>query len=123
MSKVPRSVGLPPLSDPSFEQALSVPLGGPSNNLMPLSLGEDDGKINPLAGMGLSDEQYTMILQNIVNGENFMGMGMDVGGVGVGIMQQESGKRGLDDAGDGRDGNGIPKGETCLHGSPNRRAQ
>ncbi|TCD62061.1 kinase-regulated stress-responsive transcription factor skn7 [Steccherinum ochraceum] len=98
MSKVPRSVGLPPLSDPSFEQALSVP--GPSG-LMPLALGEDDGKINPLAGMGLSDEQYSMILQNLVNGENFMGLGMDGSGVAMGM---ESAKRGLDDAGDGRDG-------------------
>ncbi|THH16179.1 hypothetical protein EUX98_g9346, partial [Antrodiella citrinella] len=108
MSKVPRSVGLPPLSDPSFDQALSVPQAGPS--FMPMSLGDDDGRINPLAGMGLSDEQYSMILHGIVNGENFMGVGVGVGvgmdgvgmvGVGVGM---EGGKRGLDDASDGRDG-------------------
>lgn len=102
MSKVPRSVGLPPLSDPSFDQALSVP--GPSGGLMPLSLGgDDDGRINPLAGMGLSDEQYTLILQGIVNGENFMGVGVGVG-IGMDGVGMESGKRGLDDANDGRDG-------------------
>ncbi|KAI0934913.1 hypothetical protein AcV5_006603 [Taiwanofungus camphoratus] len=94
MSKVPRSVGIPPLSDSSFDQALSVqassahPLGG-------LSLGEDDGKINPLAGMGLTDEQYTLILQNLVNGESFMGIGS--------LEGTADGKRPLDDAGDGRD--------------------
>jgi osomolarity two-component system, response regulator SKN7 len=55
-----------------------------------LTMGEDDGKVNnPLAGMGLSDEHYNMILQNLVNGERFMGMGMD--GVQVG------GKRTIDD--------------------------
>ena len=46
-------------------------------------MGEDDGRINPLAGMGLSDEQYNMILQNLVNGETFMGMGM---GMGMGMI-------------------------------------
>ncbi|KAH8099669.1 HSF-type DNA-binding-domain-containing protein [Cristinia sonorae] len=101
MSKVPR--GLTSLADTSFDQAMSVPA---SNNnggggLMPLSMGEDDGKINPLAGMGLSDAQYTMILQGLVNGENFMSVGMD--GVGMDGMGGV-GKRGLDDVSDGRDG-------------------
>ena len=52
-----------------------------------LSMGEDDVRINnPLAGMGLSDEHYSMILQNLVNGERFTGMAMDgvVGGGGSG---------------------------------------
>lgn len=51
----------------------------------------DDGRINPLAGMGLSDEQYNMILQNIVNGETFGG---DVNGGGM--------KRELEDSSDDR---------------------
>ncbi|KAL6300238.1 hypothetical protein BKA93DRAFT_740923 [Sparassis latifolia] len=90
MSKVPRSVGVPPLSDSNFDQALSVasPFAIPS--------GEDDGKINPLAGMGLTDEQYSLILQNLVNGESFMGIGPLEGAGGD--------KRPLDDAPDGRDG-------------------
>ena len=37
---------------------------------------EDDGRINPLAGMGLTDEQYNLILQNIVSGDGFLD-GMD----------------------------------------------
>jgi len=37
---------------------------------------EDDGRINPLAGMGLTDEQYSLILQNIVSGDGFLD-GMD----------------------------------------------
>ena len=70
------------------------------------SLLEDDGRMNnnPLAGMGLSDEQYNTILQNLVNGERFMGMvdgtvgasgGSGVGGGGV--------KRAIDDVGFGSD--------------------
>ncbi|KAK7694095.1 hypothetical protein QCA50_003671 [Cerrena zonata] len=158
MTKVPRSVGVPPLSDASFDQALvmqastmasnaassstldsntstaqgstssSTPatLSAPSPNFsFPLALGDDDGKINPLAGMGLTDEQYSMILQNLVSGENFMGIGssldaMSMGAMGVGMgmmggmtmamsgmpgMQYGDGmKRGLDDPSDGRDG-------------------
>lgn len=38
----------------------------------------DDGQINPLAGMGLTDEQYSMILQNIVNGDALMDDGNTV---------------------------------------------
>ncbi|KAL1761223.1 HSF-type DNA-binding-domain-containing protein [Schizophyllum commune] len=36
---------------------------------------DDDGKINPLAGMGLTDEQYNAMLQNIVNGDALAGDG------------------------------------------------
>ena len=73
MSRVPRSVGIPPLSDPSFDQALAQ--ASAMNVPLAFSLGDDEGKINPLAGMGLTDEQYTLILQNLVNGESFMGIG------------------------------------------------
>ncbi|RDB22908.1 Transcription factor SKN7 [Hypsizygus marmoreus] len=138
---VPRSVGIPPLSDSSFEQAFTSQAqaaltAGPSDSgssssaLMPFSAPspafgfEDDGRINPLAGMGLTDEQYNMILQNLVNGENFMGsmgslgsagggaMGMDTfasSSSGAGPSSSSSGtagreKRPLDDSTDGRDG-------------------
>lgn len=117
MQKIPRSIGIPPLSDSSFEQALAMhwqangPASssagpsssstGPSNlNGFNISLGDDDGKINPFAGMGLTDEQYQMILHNMVNGESFMGIGPLPGMT----MMMDSGKRGLDDAEDGRDG-------------------
>lgn len=163
MSRIPRSVGVPPLSDESFDQALalqastiastmsssstldpnssnsqastsaSTSSNTPSSSTLtsaptpnfsfPLSLGDDDGKINPLAGMGLTDEQYSMILQNLVSGENFMGIGssldaMSMGAMGVGMSMMggmamgmggvpaygEGLKRGLDDMSDGRDG-------------------
>lgn len=105
MSKIPRSLGIPPLSDAAFDQALVAQangmIGSSSNPqaMFALSLPEDDGKINPLAGMGLSDEQYTMILQNIVNGESFMGIG---GSLDLNVV--DGNKRPLDDATDGRDG-------------------
>ncbi|KAI0344926.1 hypothetical protein BDW22DRAFT_1325847 [Trametopsis cervina] len=100
MAKIPRSVGIPPLSDSGFDQALAIQAAnmnaGPS---VGFSLGDDDGKINVLAGMGLSDEQYTMILQNMVTNESFMsGMGMDVA---AGL---DGAKRALDDSTDERDG-------------------
>ncbi|KAI9065063.1 hypothetical protein FKP32DRAFT_1602611 [Trametes sanguinea] len=117
LSRVPRSVGVPPLSDPSFDDALAVQASAAqqaaANGALPLgfSLGgdDDDGKINPLAGMGLTDEQYTLILQNLVNNESFTGVGGSLesiggmGGLGLGGGAGESSKRPLDDASDGRD--------------------
>jgi osomolarity two-component system response regulator SKN7 len=160
MSVIPRSVGVPPLSDANFEQVLmtnamtmveqqqqmqqrhsatalagllvsgSITADGlSSTTLSPpiplsqqhqqqlvsqqqpsqisftslLSMGEDDVRINnPLAGMGLSDEHYSIILQNLVNGERFTGMGMDVvsGGSGSGSGGL---KRTIDDVGFGSD--------------------
>ncbi|ESK92768.1 putative response regulator receiver protein [Moniliophthora roreri MCA 2997] len=101
MSRIPRSVGIPPLSDAGFEQAMTSqaalvqssnqPMGqnmASSNNSMTpfdASLGmsgdsdENMGRLNPLAGMGLTDEQYNMILAGLVSGESFAGSmsGMD----------------------------------------------
>ena len=100
LSRIPRSVGIPPLSDPSFDNALAVqqqqfPLG------FALGADDEDGKINPLAGMGLTDEQYTLILQNLVNGESFTGVGaLEAGAAASG---GESSKRALDDDGTGRE--------------------
>lgn len=162
MTAIPRSVGVPPLSDANFEQvlmtnamtmveqqqqmqqrqsaaALAGLLVGGSNNTVDglpasntlslpippsqqqqppqisftslLSMGEDDVRINnPLAGMGLSDEHYSMILQNLVNGERFTGMGMGMdNAVGGGSGESGSGsgsggiKRTIDDVGFGCD--------------------
>ncbi|KDQ61269.1 hypothetical protein JAAARDRAFT_55946 [Jaapia argillacea MUCL 33604] len=94
MARVPRSIGIPPLSDSSFDQALAIQAA--NANLLPGQMPDEDGKINPLAGMGLSDEQYAMILQSMVNGETFAGLPSFTGGGGE--------KRGLDDSSDGRDG-------------------
>ena len=57
MAQMPRSVGIPPFSDSSFEQALAV--GASNNSLMAVGgSGETDGRINLLAGMVLTNEQY-----------------------------------------------------------------
>ncbi|KAI0351559.1 hypothetical protein OH77DRAFT_1410970 [Trametes cingulata] len=108
LSRVPRSVGVPPLSDPSFDNALAVQANAAAAaGSLPLgfSLGgdDDDGKINPLAGMGLTDEQYTLILQNLVNGESFSGVSSLEGANGHGHAGGESSKRPLDDGSDGRE--------------------
>ncbi|KAL5529526.1 hypothetical protein ACEPAG_5511 [Sanghuangporus baumii] len=89
LSKVPRSVGIPPLSDGQFEQALTVSAANPP------APDDEGGKINPLAGMGLSDEEYAQILQGIVNGETFQGCDPNFT-----LLE----KRTLDDSSDGRDG-------------------
>jgi len=73
---------------------------------------DDDGRINPLAGMGLSDERYQAILRDLVTQESFSGVGVPEGfsfslagaldpGMN-GVMGGE--KRGLDDEGEGREG-------------------
>ncbi|KAF9001020.1 CheY-like superfamily [Cyathus striatus] len=106
MSRVSRPIGIPPLNDAGFEQALTtnaanalVPSGvAPSSGSFGFGASDDEGRINPLAGMGLTDEQYNMILQNIVNGEGFMG-----GMTGIEGMSSGAEKRPLDDSSDSRD--------------------
>lgn len=109
MSKVPRPpVGVPPLSDGGFNEALAVGAAASSSSSIPSY--DDDGRVNPLAGMGLSDERYQAILKDLVSNENLMGIGMPEGfsafehmGVDLGVGVGE--KRGLDaDAGEMREG-------------------
>ena len=95
--KIPRSIGIPPMSDPSFENAMTIQAQAQDLS-QPLGMSiDDDGKINPFAGMGLTDEQYNHILQRIMGGESFTditagGMsGSVIGMSGVSMM----GKRGL----------------------------
>ena len=81
-SVVPRGAGgIPPLNDENFDQALIVTsrqqqqqqqhhsLSAFSTNNGPHDVDVDDDadseKANPLAGMGVSDEHYAMILQNL----------------------------------------------------------
>ena len=53
MAQISHSVGIPPLSDNTSEQALVV--GGSNNSLMAAGgLDETVGRINPLASMGLT---------------------------------------------------------------------
>lgn len=100
-NKISRSIGIPPMSDPSFENAMAIQAQAHSVSAdlgQPLGMSvDDDGRINPFAGMGLSDEQYNQILQRIMSGESFTditagGMsGSVIGMSGVNVM----GKRGL----------------------------
>lgn len=159
---VPRSVGLPPLSDSHLQEAIAYHAANPSQpdsddeedtvpasnnppNSSPVVDGNrvnsasgpltvasasaliaSTGKINPLTCMGLTDEAYTAMLQNMVaegievaNGAGGQGGagypagapgGLFVGtttvnigmGMGIGVAMGE--KRGLDEVGDAREG-------------------
>jgi osomolarity two-component system response regulator SKN7 len=79
---VPRGVGIPPLNDENFNQALMVASQsynghGPTLAVQPNgeNAEQEEGKGNPFAGMGLSDEHYAMILQNFVNNGGTDGTG------------------------------------------------
>ncbi|KAF8121711.1 HSF-type DNA-binding-domain-containing protein [Boletus edulis] len=101
MSKLPKAVGVPPLSDAGFNEALAVGTTDSSSSTMQSY--DDDGHINPLAAMGLSDERYQAILKDLVSNENLMGVGVpeefaafDSIGLDVGVGVGE--KRGLEEA-------------------------
>ncbi|KAJ7063612.1 HSF-type DNA-binding-domain-containing protein [Mycena amicta] len=78
-TRIPRQPsGIPPLNDAGFESALQAGAASLSSSSSPsltnynLGLGSpdvNDGRINVLAGMGLSDEQYNIMLAGIVNGD------------------------------------------------------
>lgn len=127
MSKLPRSISTPMLMQgfgSNLSTLQSMQPGSPFSNLIESPSASDgatstnpatgltsgrstpgflnfggtyDGEINPLAGMGLTDDQYTLILQNMVNGDGFLSM-MDEAVI-TGSME----KRSLEDLGeDGR---------------------
>jgi osomolarity two-component system response regulator SKN7 len=99
---IPRSLGIHPLNDANFEQALAV---GHQQRLVHASQQaeqqseEGNARMNILAGMGVSDEHYNMLLQGMappaaqqqqVNGNMsqqppthipFIDFGLGVGGV------------------------------------------
>lgn len=56
------------MSSSSSDATLVENLSSPFN-----LVNTDDGRINFLAGMGLTDEQYSMILQNLVNEDGLPG--------------------------------------------------
>jgi osomolarity two-component system, response regulator SKN7 len=88
MSRVPRSVGIPPLSDSSFEEALIVQAAAHHDG------NSSDGEVspsNPLAGMGLTDEYYCLIMQSLLNGENTFGAGAGGEGLGLGGLLNGTG--------------------------------
>lgn len=67
---VPRGVGIPPLNDENFSQAIVISSQTFNSQTQPQMMHQDEnsqnqeGRVNPLAGMGVSDEQYTMLVHN-----------------------------------------------------------
>ena len=123
MSRIQRPLGSEGSSDGPYSQGLPTTSSsellsfGPSGGRP----SEDDDRINPIAGLGLTDEQYNLIVQDIVNAETFgLGLGLDDGTTmngpsgssmmrdGMGMMSMAmlgiGEKRGLEDPSDGREG-------------------
>jgi osomolarity two-component system, response regulator SKN7 len=97
MGKFPRGIGAPDTSieeDPETSMAVQPSMNPPI---------EDAGRLDPLAGMGLSQQQYQLILQGLVNGSNSLGSAVGGAGPGAGVSIVSE-KRSLDDADDERDG-------------------
>lgn len=97
MGKFPRVIGAPDTSieeDPETSMAVQPSVNPPI---------EDSGRIDPLAGMGLSQQQYQLILQGLVNGTSSLSAAVSGAGpvAGVSIVSE---KRSLDEADDERDG-------------------
>lgn len=107
MSRIsrPMSAALP---DTNYDQALTIADPSSSSSSTPsatsdnpgwvFNLGEgDEGRINPLAAMGLSDESYQTMVQNLISAESFVDMG-GLGGGGGGelkrALQEEDGEVG-----------------------------
>ena len=107
MSRIPRPMSAKP--DTNYDQALTAS----SSPTLPTSPdlgwvfnlggggGEgDEGRINPLAAMGLSDEGYQAMVQNLISAESFM----DMGGGGGGELKRAFEEDGMDGVEDGRGG-------------------
>ena len=84
LAQVPKRIGIPPLADAGFKEALAVGAVGAasSSGLTPLPLGQnnfdfgndgDDKMVvsNPLASNGLSDQYYLSLLSGVINGDSF----------------------------------------------------
>lgn len=73
---VPRGVGIPPLNDENFNQALMVSSHSYNMSGLPLTnhangdTMEQERKANPLAGMGISDEHYAMLMENFTSNDS-----------------------------------------------------
>jgi osomolarity two-component system response regulator SKN7 len=97
MGKFPRAIGAPDTSieeDPETSMAVQPSMNPPI---------DDSGRIDPLAGIGLTQQQYQAILQGLVHGDS--SLSAVVNGAGPGVSLGIGGeKRSLDDADDERDG-------------------
>jgi len=98
MGKFPRSLGA---ADTSIEEDPETSLAvQPSMNS---SVVEDSGRLDPLAGMGLTQQQYQLILHGLVHGDSSLGAVVNGAGPGPGLAIAGE-KRSLEDAEDERDG-------------------
>ena len=96
MGKFPRALGTADTTieeDPETSMAVQPSMNPPV---------EDAGRIDPLAGMGLTQQQYQMILHGLVNGDSSLSSAVN-GTVGTGVSMGGE-KRSLADADDERDG-------------------
>lgn len=95
MGRFPRALGA---ADTSIEEDPETSLAVQPSVNPPVV--EDSGRIDPLAGMGLTQQQYQLILQGLVHGDSSLGTAMNGAGPGVSLSE----KRSLEDAEDERDG-------------------
>ena len=113
MSRISRPMSA--LPDTNYDQALTIADPSSSSSSTPsatsdnpgwvFNLGEgDEGRINPLAAMGLSDESYQTMVMNLISAESFV----DMGGLGGGggdlkrALQEEDGEGGVEDGRGGK---------------------
>ncbi|KAH9955243.1 hypothetical protein BC827DRAFT_884141 [Russula dissimulans] len=94
MGRFPRAVGAADASieeDPETSMAVQPSVNPPV---------EDIGRIDPLAGLGLTQQQYQLIVQGLVHGDSSLSAAVN----GAGPISMGAEKRSLEDAEDERDG-------------------
>lgn len=99
MGKFPRGIGT---ADTSIEEDPETSLAVQPSMNHPVVV-EDSGRIDPLAGMGLTQQQYQLILQGLVHGDSSLSAALNGAGPGPGLGIASE-KRSLEDAEDERDG-------------------
>jgi len=97
MGKFPRAIGAADTSieeDPETSMAVQPSMNPPI---------EDSGRLDPLAGIGLTQQQYQMILQGLVHGDSSLSAAVNGAGPVAGLSIGGE-KRPLDETEDERDG-------------------
>jgi osomolarity two-component system response regulator SKN7 len=97
MGKFPRALGA---ADTGIEEDPETSLAVQPSMNPPVV--EDNGRLDPLAGMGLTQQQYQLILQGLVHGDSSLGTAAN--GAGPASVAIAGEKRSLEDAEDERDG-------------------
>jgi osomolarity two-component system response regulator SKN7 len=97
MGKFPRGIGA---ADTSIEEDPETSLAVQPSMNPPVV--EDSGRIDPLAGMGLTQQQYQLILQGLVHGDSSLSAALNGAGPGTGLGIASE-KRSLEEVEDERD--------------------